>query len=203
MKMDNSKRSQSYGIEYGFVKDNNKVVCIKAGRGGSYIGYENKYERIAERLNRRCGCTVISISNPIGNTYSLTADVQIINECLAEVQVDDPQLYFFGHSDGGIKGIELAYSGIAFRMMLLVNTPLMINFHKNKKIIDSLSRTHLVMAFGENDPSFQYVPFLELNRSANLTVIRVPNADHNFRGKLDEFIKLSDIIATDMEDSNG
>lgn len=202
MTMDNNNRSQSGEIEYSFVKGNNKVVCIKAGRSGNHLGYENKYVRIAERLNRRCGCTVISISNPIDNTVQLARDMQIIKACLEETQIDKPRMYFMGHSDGSIKGLELSDSGVVFETMLLVNMPLMINFHKNKKIIDSLSQTHIVMVFGENDPSFKYIPFLELNKPDNLTIIRVPNADHNFKGKLDEFIELSDIIATVTEDSN-
>lgn len=203
MTVNNNQRYQPCDVEYGFVKGNNKVVCIKAGRGGNHIGYENKYVRIAERLNRCYGCTVIRMSNPIGDTHSTAADARIINGCLAEAQVDDPQLYFLGHSEGGIKGLALAHSGIVFKKMLLVNMPLMINFYKNKEIMASLSQTHIVTVFGENDPSFRYIPFLELNQPANVTVVRVPGADHNFRGMLDVFIALSDMLATDMEGSNG
>ena len=52
-------QSQSGEIEYGYIRGNDKVVCIKAGRGGNHLGYEKKYVRIAERLNSLFGCTVI------------------------------------------------------------------------------------------------------------------------------------------------
>ena len=77
-----------------------------------------------------------------------------------------------------------------------------INFSRNKKIILSLSQTEIVMAFGEKDPSFNYIPFLELNKPECLTIIKVPGADHNFKGMLDEFIELSDILSINMEGNN-
>ena len=195
-------QSQSGEIEYGYIRGNDKVVCIKAGRGGNHLGYEKKYVRIAERLNSLFGCTVICISNPMDINNQLATDAQIIQKCLKNTFIEKPKMYFMGHSDGSIKGLELAASGMIFEKMLLVNMPLMINFSRNKKIILSLSQTEIVMAFGEKDPSFNYIPFLELNKPECLTIIKVPGADHNFKGMLDEFIELSDILSINMEGNN-
>ena len=51
-------------IEYGIVEGNNTIVFIKAGQNGSLYGYQNKYVRMANNLNKKYGCSVICSSNP-------------------------------------------------------------------------------------------------------------------------------------------
>lgn len=53
-------------IEYGIIHGNNTIVFIKVGLKGSIYGYKNKYLRIAKKLNKEHGCTVIVASNPNG-----------------------------------------------------------------------------------------------------------------------------------------
>ena len=50
-------------IEYGIIHGNNTIVFIKVGLKGSIYGYKNKYLRIAKKLNKEHGCTVIVASN--------------------------------------------------------------------------------------------------------------------------------------------
>ena len=52
-------------FNYHFVIGNEKIVFIKAGAGGSERGYEDKYIKLAERINEGTGATVITASNPI------------------------------------------------------------------------------------------------------------------------------------------
>ena len=46
-------------IDYGIVEGNNIIVFIKAGQDGSLYGYQNKYIKMARRLNKKYGCSVI------------------------------------------------------------------------------------------------------------------------------------------------
>lgn len=180
-------------IDYGCISGNEKIVFIKVGLGGNYLGYDNKYLQIAQRLYEQCGCSVISVSNPNDKKCGIDVDRDIIFRFIKERGISNPQLYFIGHSNGSLKGIELAASGVNFQRMLLINMPLMINFHKTKKWISAIPATELVMIFGAKDPSFPYVPFLD-GKYKNVKIQSVPQADHNFEGMLDEFITLADFI---------
>lgn len=40
-------------IDYGIVEGNNIIVFIKAGQNGSLYGYQNKYIKMAKRLNKK------------------------------------------------------------------------------------------------------------------------------------------------------
>ena len=57
--------SENDCIEYGCVVGSNRIVYIKVGMSGSYIGYEEKYLKMACRLNDNYGCSVICVSNPL------------------------------------------------------------------------------------------------------------------------------------------
>ncbi len=181
------------GISFGVVRGGDRVVFIKAGLGGSCSGYEDKYIRIARRLNEKYGCSVIAASNPEGERSHAKADREIIEKYLAAEGIGTPVLYFFGHSNGGIKGLELAASGLLLEKMLLINMPLMINMHKTRKYLAALGCTRITLVYGEADPSFSYLPFIE-GRYANVNTLTVAGADHNFAGMTDRLVELGDLL---------
>lgn len=78
-------------IEYGLIHGNNRgchhVVITKAGAGGSYIGYEEKYLKIARRHRDSHGCTVLCLSNYASDSFE-HGDVTVIRELLAGVVGD-------------------------------------------------------------------------------------------------------------------
>ena len=82
---------------------------------------------------------------------------------------------------------------VAFEKMILVNMPLMINFHKTKAYLAAIPKTEIIAVYGELDPSFRYVPFLS-GKFQNLNVLKIPKADHNFAGMRTEFIDLSELL---------
>lgn len=179
-------------VEYGYIVGNNKIVYIKAGMGGSYIGYEDKYLKVAHRLNDKYGCSVICVSNPA--PLPVIVDQTILSEFIKEYSVNNPQMFFFGHSNGCVKGLELGASGIPFTKMVLVNMPLMINFHKTVQWISAMPEANIVTVYGETDPSYRYIPFLEIKKLENVEILKVASADHNFKGMMEEFIDLSEIV---------
>ncbi|MBQ5633750.1 MAG: hypothetical protein IIV11_02565 [Clostridia bacterium] len=183
------------GIEFGVIAGGENILFIKAGLGGNFSGYLDKYLKIAKRLNEIAGFSVISASNPHDGKSHVADDRAIIDDFITRSNIKSPRLFFLGHSNGGIKGLELCASGVAFRKMLLINMPLMINFHKTKRYISSVPDTDIKMVYGELDPSFSYVPFIG-GRFRNVTVSTVPGADHNFSDMLDEFIALCDFFLT-------
>ena len=176
-----------YGIKYG----GDRVVFIKAGLGGGIPGYEGKYLRIADRLNEKYGCTVICASNPQQIPDQTVIDKFAIDELVKEMQMDSPELYFLGHSNGGIKGLELTRIGLSFKKMMLINMPLMINMFKTKAMISAIPDTSVILIYGELDPSVPYIPFFD-GKIDNVSARVFAGADHNFCGLLDEFISLAD-----------
>lgn len=176
-------------VPYAYIKGDTRVVVIKAGLGGDYAGYENKYLQIASILNRKYGVTVICISNPEQN-FEGVSDVDILAALMEEEKIKEPEIYFVGVSNGATKGLRLAAQELKIKHLLLVNMPLMVNYHKTVKYISACSETEITLVCSERDPSFNYMPFLELKHFSNLKLIRVPDADHQFTGMLREFIYL-------------
>ena len=199
MDCSNSKKQFDYisryndNADYGVIRGNNKIVFIKPGADGSYLGYEKKYLRIAARLHEKTGCSVISVSNLSDMQNRTESDRQIIEQYIADNKINKAELLFFGHSNGCIKGLELTASGLFFRRMILINMPLMINLHKTKKYIAEIQRTDIVAVYGEKDPSFSYTPFID-GKFTNVKVLPISNADHHFKNCLDDFISLSDML---------
>jgi hypothetical protein len=178
-------------LDYGYIRGNETVVFIKAGVGGEYRGFENKYLRIARLLHERHGCTVISASNPYDKCLGIKEDADILARVLSENGIQNPALYFFGSSGGCQKGLALAASGVPFRRMILVNMPLTINFHKTKRHLLQIPDSEIVAVLGEKDISRPYAPLLEGKREGVRTVT-VKGADHVFTGMTEAFVSLSE-----------
>ena len=179
-------------LAYGYIPGNEKIVFIKAGLGGEYLGYENKYLRIARLLHEKHGCTVISVSNPNDKRFGVADDRVILEEMLRKFGFENPELYLFGNSDGCRKGLALA-TEIPFRRMILVNMPLTINFHRTKKNLSLIPDSDVIAVYGEKDVSYPYAALLE-GKSERVKVVRVPDADHNFAGKTEEFIRIAEML---------
>ena len=196
-------RPDGLKAEYGLIRGNNRgchrVVIIKAGAGGSYIGYEEKYLKIARRLRDTHGCTVLCLSNYASDSFE-RGDVAVIRELLAGLD-GEIQLYYVGNSNGSTQGLLSATQYFHFRRMVLVNMPLMLNFHKIKEAL-TRADTEIRFVYGEKDPSISYIPFLKNagQKEGNLAraeIVTVKGADHNFAGMTDAFMELCAGVITD------
>lgn len=181
-------------IEYGVVDGNECIVLIKSGKGGTYRGGNDKYLKMARRINLAKGCTVICSSNPIESDDSHFCDAGVINGYVDERRFTDYEIFLFGSSNGGYQNIVSATCLTRVRKMICVNMPLMLNFHKTTAHLLNLDVVEKVFIYGSKDPSFSLVPFLEIKAFPNCRIIRVSGADHNFSGMENDFIELIDLI---------
>ena len=186
-------------IGYGLIHGNDRIVIIKAGAGGSYIGYEEKYLKIARRLRDTHGCTVLCLSNYASDSFE-RGDVAVIRELLAGMG-GEVELYYIGNSNGSTQGLLDATLYFDFRRMVLVNMPLMMNFHKIKEAL-TRADTEIRFMYGEKDPSISYVPFLrnagkKEGNLARVEILTVKGADHNFAGMTDAFLELCASVVGD------
>lgn len=145
----NKKFSDNIIINYGIVNGNNTIVFIKAGQDGSLYGYQDKYIKMAKRLNQKYGCSVICSSNPFDGRNPLDNAMEVIKDYAT--QFDDYTIYYLGFSNGALIGawFETNYSKI--KRMALVNGPLMYNYHKTKQGVMSFNGEKMTFIYGEYD----------------------------------------------------
>lgn len=177
-------------IEYGIIKGNSTIVFIKAGQDGSIYGYKNKYLTIAKKLNEKYGYTVISSSNPFDGNNPLDHDMNIVKEYCVNNNIEDYKVYYMGQSNGARIGISWGYQHPEIKKLLLINSPIFINWHILKNGIIESNNQEMILVYGDRDNSYRYVELIEPLLTENKKLVIVNGADHNFVNMLDEFIDL-------------
>lgn len=185
-----SNYKENIEIKYGIINGNNKIVLIKAGQDGSNYGYENKYLKMAINLNNKFGCTVITSSNPFDGTNPLDNDLKIIDDYCKNNKLKNYEIYFVGLSNGAMIGLIWGYQYSKIKKMLLINSPIFINWHKIKNGLKNNKNQKIYLIYGEYDQSIKYIELYNplLNNDIILNIIK--GADHNFTNMMDEFVSL-------------
>jgi len=190
--------------KYGIIHGNNeRVILIKSGAGGSFCGYEKKYLRLASDIHDKTGAHVMTAGNLYNKSLQLQ-DIPALSRYIHRMKGNDIQLSFYGASDGAIQGIRLQKEYPIFSQMLLVNPPLCINFHR---ILEALQVINipLLFVFGSKDPSATlYFDMLrmkieEMNKSDIFLVSVVEGADHQFRGYDNELFSLCELFLSEPQ----
>ncbi|MBQ9745513.1 MAG: hypothetical protein IJW21_01655 [Clostridia bacterium] len=162
-------------IEYGIFRGGEKIVFVKAGRGGTFRGYGDKYLRFAEYLRSEYGASVICADNPEDCRNSAEADVSVLCTYAEEAGFAAPRFYFWGTSDGGFKGVDMAEC-LKLEKAVLVNMPLMVNFYRTKERMKKLGGKLFAFVYGDADPSYKYVPFLHNLEGCKIVILE--NTSH-------------------------
>lgn len=178
--------SEAVSIEYGYISGNDTVLLIIVGQGGSIYGFNNKYEKMADYYHRGYGVTVVVASNPYDGTDMLGVSIDFVRELAG----NDAEIYCMGVSNGGRLCAQYGYMYPNISKMLIVNAPLMINWHRTKKGIERFRGKSVKFIYGSADPSFPYVGLIPLvsNDIAEISVDIVEGADHNFKSHEEEFL---------------
>ena len=175
-------------IEYGIVEGNNTIVFIKAGQNGSLYGYQNKYIRMANNLNKKYGCSVICSSNPFDGENPLDNAMEVIEEYAKKF--DDYKIYYLGYSNGALIGAWYGINYPKIKRMALVNGPLMYNFHKTKEGALSFKGESINFIYGEYDQSIEYTVLLKEIENEKIKVFIEKGQDHHFSKSDEEFQKI-------------
>ncbi len=177
-------------IDYGIVKGNETIVFIKAGQDGSMYGYQNKYLKIADNINKKFGYTVICSSNPFDGTNPLDNAIKVIEDYCNEQEIDDYKIFYMGHSNGALIGAWFGVNYPRIKRMLLVNGPLIYNWHKTKEGIQKFSGEKLVLVYGSLDQSFQYTGLIKPLENEKIKLEIIEGQDHHFSRDTFDFKKL-------------
>ena len=175
-------------IEYGIVEGNNTIVFIKAGQNGSLYGYQNKYVRMANNLNKKYGCSVICSSNPFDGENPLDNAMEVIEEYTQKF--DDYKIYYLGYSNGALIGAWYGINYPKIKRMALINGPLMYNFHKTKEGALSFKGESINFIYGEYDQSIEYTVLLKAIENEKIKVFIEKGQDHHFSKSDEEFQKI-------------
>lgn len=181
-------------VDYGVIKGNDVLTFIKSGRGGTHVGDDGKYIKMARRIHERCGGTVICASNPTDCASSYEYDKRVIKRLADEMGFSELKLYLIGNSNGAYQNVHLASLMPQTQEIMCVNMPLMINFHRACEVLRAMKSVEKIFVYGTEDPSYSYVPFLEIKKLDACRIIRADGIDHCFTDRTDEFVALADLM---------
>lgn len=175
-------------IEYGIIEGNNTIVFIKSGQNGSIYGYNNKYIKMAKRLNKKYKCTVICSSNPFDGNNPLDNAFTVIEKYTSKFE--DYKVYYLGFSNGALIG---AYFGINYpkiKRMLLVNMPLIYDINLIKKNLNNFNNEKVTILYGSLDYSINFLENIKNIKSNRLDIKVILNEDHYFSKDEEDFYSL-------------
>lgn len=175
-------------IEYGIIEGNNTIVFIKSGQNGSIYGYNNKYIKMAKRLNKKYKCTVICSSNPFDGNNPLDNAFTVIEKYTSKFE--DYKVYYLGFSNGALIG---AYFGINYpkiKRMLLVNMPLIYDINLIKNNLNNFNNEKVTIVYGSLDYSINLPENIKNIKSNRLDIKVILNEDHYFSKDEEDFYSL-------------
>ena len=175
-------------IEYGIIEGNNTIVFIKSGQNGSIYGYDNKYIKMAKRLNKKYKCTVICSSNPFDGNNPLDNAFTVIEKYTSKFE--DYKVYYLGFSNGALIG---AYFGINYpkiKRMLLVNMPLIYDINLIKNNLNNFNNEKVTIVYGSLDYSINLLENINDIKSNRLDIKVILNEDHYFSKDEEDFYSL-------------
>jgi hypothetical protein len=187
------KKIEAETINYGIIFGNEKIVFIKTGVDGDIRGYKDKYLKISHRVHERMGATVICASNPETVNGHFAADKEMISYVASELKHTEYMVYFLGVSDGAYHNIVLA-TEIPQTMKILGISTSRKTVEDFKEKLQVLAHIEKILVYGTEDYEYDVVPMLKDLECENLKVMIIEGADHDFKGMLDEFITLSDVL---------
>ena len=183
-------------IDYGIVEGNNIIVFIKTGQNGSLYGYQNKYIKMAKRLNKKYGCSVICSSNPFDGNNPLDNAMEVIEDYAK--RFDDFKIYYLGYSNGALIGAWFGIKYPKIKRMALINGPLMYNLYKTKEGALSFKGESINFIYGEYDQSIGYVELLKSIENDKIKVFIEEGQDHHFSKSEEDFQKIPEKYLFEM-----
>lgn len=173
---------------YGIIPGSSTLVYIKAGKGGSIYGYEDKYLKISQKIFNEYGYTVVVASNPVicDTKTSFTCDMEFITKNFPHTS----KIYAFGHSNGGIMLAAFAYKYPLIKRVLSVNAPLMVDFQLTRNGITNFKGEKMTLLYGDLDPSKPFLDKLKYFTTKGFSYEVLKDTDHHFTNKVHQFIEL-------------
>ncbi len=176
-------------VDYGIVHGNNLIVLVKVGMHGSIYGYQNKYLDMAELLNKRYGCTVITVSTP-KFIYSLESEMKFVKDYAEKSNFNEYEVFYMGHSFGGTLGLLYGYKFPEIKRILAVNSPFSEDTDEMIKGIKSFNGLSLDLVYGLEDDFIDTGKKYSYLKNKIVHFSFLEDVDHYFTDKINQFILL-------------
>ncbi len=173
-----------------------KIVLLTVpGVDGSVDGFENKYVKIAESIQKKYGAAIVRMANPFITSYHWESNIrQALNYILenAEEITDhkDAEIRIMAHSAGAAIVAQIAWEYPEITRILLVNPATKLGIDKIKYGLSEFGGDRITVVFGSEDPSVGDMDEIaKLSEAAHIRARILEGVDHNFSGEsLEAFI---------------
>jgi len=153
---------------------NEAVLVVLPGANGTADGYKQKYARVAEYINSKFAVTVMRTNWPIqGNSDGLRNFEQVMSE--VGIRFANRPVSLMASSNSAVASAIMSYRYPLIGKMLLVNPPASFNTIKQRTGLN-LTAAEVTVLHGSLDPTYAYVPMLEMGCRAKF--ITIPGHDH-------------------------
>lgn len=188
-------------IEHGIIYGNSRILLIKVGQNGDIRGYRDKYILLAKKMNLKYGVTVIVASNPFDGKNHLQTTFELIQALCRKKNIADYadcKVFYFGVSAGATMAALYGYK-YNFSSVMLVNLPLLRNqmhiLSGLEALCENKDTQKVFIVYGMLDASYIYSGILNsLIDKGMAELIEVDEANHNFKGKTEEFMSLPELL---------
>ena len=171
-----NKYDKVIGKQFGIIQGEKYLVFIKTGKGGSIEGFKNKYLNICDFLFKKYGYTFVVSANPKDSVCDLEEEIK----CISKYVGDYKEIIFVGISNGAFIGAAQCRKIEKIKNAVLINAPLMINFHKIKEGAQNFRGERMYFLYGENDPSFRYIEILNSIKNTACKYKIIKGEGHDF-----------------------
>jgi len=180
-----------YDDYFSIEGDKTRALVMLIGMDGTLFEHEERYLRIAEKAHSLYSVSVFAFRNPASNWDIQGNGFSAVMVTVKKTMDENCEIYFFGFSAGASFAIFNSWEYPEIKRLLLVNPPLMANFHR---VCESMRRSAgtSTLVIGERDPSLTLgrIVLNSKKTSGFSDVIIHPGADHQFTGMTNEFIEL-------------
>ena len=176
-------------VDYGIIHGNNLIILVKVGMHGSIYGYQNKYLDMAELLNKRYGCTVITVSTP-KFIYSLESEMKFVKDYAEKSNFNEYEVFYMGHSFGGTLGLLYGYKFPEIKRILAVNSPFSDDTDEMIKGIKSFNGLSLDLVYGLEDDFIDTGKKYSYLKNKIVHFSFLEDVDHYFTDKINQFLLL-------------
>ena len=171
-----NKYDKVIGKQFGIINGEKNIIFIKTGRGGTIEGFKNKYLNICDFLFKKYGYTFVVSANPKDSVCDLEEEIKCIDTYIGDYK----EIVFVGISNGAFIGAAQCRKIEKIKNAVLINAPLMINFHKIKEGAQNFRGERMYFLYGENDPSFRYIEILNSIKNTACKYKIIKGEGHDF-----------------------
>lgn len=168
---------------------NSKVVLLTVpGVDGSVDGYEEKYIRIANSIQRRHSVAVVRIANPFITSFHWESNVRraldYINDNAQDISGhEEVEIRIMAHSAGAAIVAQIAWEYPNITSILLINPATKLGIEKMKYGLAEFGGNKITVLFGSEDSNVNDAQELsKADESVRMRTFILEGVDHHFSG---------------------